>query len=91
MLKEDIQGAIRDGEQALKLISPSPYAELRSQVHFALYQAYDSNQKCAKAAEHLRSFIQLRQSKATVAELGRYNNELDRLKNCAEANRQSQR
>jgi uncharacterized caspase-like protein/tetratricopeptide (TPR) repeat protein len=91
MLKEDIQGAIRDAEHALKLVGPSPYAELKAQVHFALYQAYDSNQKCAKAAEQLRSFIQLRQSKATVTELGRYNNELDRLKNCAEANRQSQR
>jgi len=91
MLKGDIPGATRDGEQALKLISSSPYPELKAEVHFALYQAYDSNQKCAKAAEQLRSFIQLRQSKATVAELGKYNNELGRLKNCAEANRQSQR
>jgi len=91
MLKEDIPGAIRDGEQALKLVGPSPYAELKAEVHFALYQAYDSNQKCAKAAEQLRAFIQLRQSKATLAELARYNNELGRLKNCAEANRQSQR
>jgi tetratricopeptide (TPR) repeat protein len=50
MLKGDIQGATRDGEQALKLVSPLPHPELKAQVHFALYQAYERNQKCAKAA-----------------------------------------
>src|SRR5437773_746005 len=80
ILKEDLTSAIKDGEQALKLSEPTPHTELKALAHHVLYQAYSSNQKCGKAAEHLQAFIDATHTSNEQDKL-----ELKRLRDCAEA------
>ena len=88
LLTGDVSNAIKDGEQALGLSNSLPLAELKALVHHVLFRAYRSNQKCAKAAEHLQAYIDIYQSHMASAQRDQYKAQLEVLKNCADAHRQ---
>lgn len=90
-LKADLVSAIKDGEQAQKLSDPLHHPELKALVHQLLYRAYASNQRCAQAVEQLQAYIDLSRGRMTQADSDRHDKELERLRNCADANRQKRR
>ncbi len=88
LLKGDIAKAIADAEQSLK--TSQGIADLKDfyEAHYTLYSAYSSDQKFAKAAEHLQKFIELAGSQLSPTERKDLEEELKRVKRQKDANRQ---
>jgi uncharacterized caspase-like protein/tetratricopeptide (TPR) repeat protein len=89
LLKGDAVKAISEGEQALKL--SESIADLKGfpDAHYTLYSAYSSKQKFKKAAEHLEKFIQSYGNQLSPQDRKNLEEELNKLKRTAEANRQN--
>jgi uncharacterized caspase-like protein/tetratricopeptide (TPR) repeat protein len=88
LLKGDLLRAIEDAEQALKISDSIPDLKGFPEAHYTLYSAYSSNQKFMKAAEHLQKFIEGYGPQLTPQERKAYEDELNRLRRAASANRQ---
>lgn len=88
LLKGDLARAIEDGEQALKAGAALEDLKEFPDAHFTLYSAYSSAQKFNKAAEHLRKFIDQAGSQLSAQERQSYEEEYQRVKRAAAANRQ---
>ncbi|HWP41828.1 MAG TPA: hypothetical protein VNO14_01240, partial [Blastocatellia bacterium] len=88
LLKGNVKNAIADAEEALKLSSSIPDLKDYYEAHYTLYSAYVSDQKFAKAVEHLEKFIQLAGSQLEPAARKSLEEELKRIKRLKEANRQ---
>jgi tetratricopeptide (TPR) repeat protein len=88
LLKGDIKSAIADAEEALKLSASIPDLKDYYEAHYTLYSAYVSDQRYAKAVEHLEKFIQLAGSQLEPAARKSLEEELKRVKRLKEANRQ---
>jgi hypothetical protein len=88
LLKGNVQGAISDAEEALKLSASIPELRDYYEAHYTLYSAYVSDQKFAKAAEHLEKFIQSAGSQLDPAARKTLDEELKRVRRLKEANRQ---
>jgi tetratricopeptide (TPR) repeat protein/uncharacterized caspase-like protein len=88
LLKGNISGAIADAEEALKLSASIPELKDYYEAHYTLYSAYVSDQKFAKAAEHLEKFIRSAGSQLDPAARKTLDEELKRVRRLKEANRQ---
>ena len=88
LLAGNVAGAITDAQAALKSGEALPDLKDYAEAHYTLYSAYTSDQKFAKAAEHLEKFIQVSGSQMSPGERKGYEDELKRLKRDKEANRQ---
>lgn len=88
LLKGDPTSAISNAEQALKL--SRNIADLKDfpDIHYTLYSAYNSKQKFKKASEHLEKFIQSYGNQLSSQERRNLEEELNKLKRAATANRQ---
>jgi len=58
-LKAELQPAIEDGKQALKVAAAFPDMKDLPDVHLTLSAAYKSSQDYAKAADHLEKYIEV--------------------------------
>jgi tetratricopeptide (TPR) repeat protein len=88
LLGGDVTNAITDAQAALKQSEAFPDLKDYAEAHYTLYSAYASDQKFAKAAEHLQKFMQVTGSQMSPDERRGYEDELKRLKRDKEANRQ---
>ncbi|HSE98283.1 MAG TPA: tetratricopeptide repeat protein, partial [Blastocatellia bacterium] len=88
LLKGDVKSAVADAEESLKLSASTPDLKDFYEAHYTLYSAYVSDQKFAKAVEHLEKFIQLAGSQLDPAARKTLEEELKRIKRLKEANRQ---
>lgn len=88
LLSENVASAITDAHAALKAGEAIPGLKDYAETHYTLYSAYMSDQKFAKAAEHLEKFIQSAGSQMSPADRKTYEEELKRLKRDKEVNRQ---
>lgn len=84
----DVAKAIEDADQALKTAEAFPEMKDLPEAHHALYSAYTSNQRFAKAVEHLEKYIAVSKGQLSPDERARLDEELVRLKRLKEANRQ---
>lgn len=88
LLSGNVTSAITDAQAALKQSEAFPDMKDYAEAHYTLYSAYASDQKFAKAAEHLQKFIQATGAQMSAEERRSYEDELKRLKRDKEANRQ---
>jgi uncharacterized caspase-like protein/tetratricopeptide (TPR) repeat protein len=88
MLKGDIASAVKEGEEALKVAASLPDLKEFAEAHHTLYAAYQSDQKYAKAVEHLEKYIAITSTQTAAEEKARLQEELTRLKRLRDANRQ---
>jgi len=88
LLGGNVAGAITDAQAALKSSEGLPDLKDFAEAHYTLYSAYTSDQKFAKAAEHLEKFIQVTGSQMSPGERKGYEDELRRLRRDKDANRQ---
>jgi tetratricopeptide (TPR) repeat protein len=88
LLGGNVAGAIADAQAALKSSEGLPDLKDFAEAHYTLYSAYTSDQKFAKAAEHLEKFIQVTGSQMSPGERKGYEDELKRLRRDKDANRQ---
>jgi tetratricopeptide (TPR) repeat protein/uncharacterized caspase-like protein len=88
LLKGDLARAISDAEQSLKQAQSIPDLKDFYEAHYTLYSAYASDQKFAKAAEHLQKYIELAGSQLSPDERRSLEEELKRVKRQKDANRQ---
>jgi len=88
LLTGNVASAITDAQAALKQSEAFPDLKDYAEAHYTLYSAYASDQKFAKAAEHLQKFMQATGSQMSPDERRSYEDELKRLKRDKEANRQ---
>jgi uncharacterized caspase-like protein/Tfp pilus assembly protein PilF len=87
-LKGDIANAIKDGEEALKVSATIPDLKDLPEVHHTLYAVYESDQKYAKAVEHLEKYTALVSPQSSDEERTSLKEELVRLKRLRDTNRQ---
>jgi uncharacterized caspase-like protein/tetratricopeptide (TPR) repeat protein len=88
LLKSDIAKAIAEAEQSLKLSETISDLKGFYEAHYTLYSAYASDQKFAKAAEHLQKFIEGAGSQLGPEERKSLDEELKRIRRLKDANRQ---
>ncbi len=90
LLKGDLARAIEDGEKALQRAATIPDMKDFPEAHFTLYDAYKSDQKFLKAADHLQAYIaSVCSSPANQEACAGYRAELEQLKRLASALRQT--
>jgi tetratricopeptide (TPR) repeat protein len=88
LLSENVAAAIADAQASLKAGESIPDLKDYADAHFTLYSAYTSDQKFAKAAEHLQKYIQAAGPHLSPLDRKTYEDELNRLRRDKEANRQ---
>jgi len=88
LLKGELARAIDDAQKSLKLAESIPDLKDFYEAHYTLYSAYSSDQKFAKAAEHLQKYIELAGSQLSPDERRTLEEELKRVKRQKDANRQ---
>lgn len=88
LLKGNIQGAIKDGDQALRDSAAIPDMKDYPDAHFLLYNAYRSDQKFVESGDHLQAYIRAVGSLMSQEQRRQFEDELQQLKRLAEANRQ---
>jgi uncharacterized caspase-like protein len=86
--KGNLAQAIADAQAALKAGEAIPELKDYSEAHYTLYAAYNSDQKFAKAAEHLQKYMDAAGSQLTPEERNNLQEELNRIKRLKDANRQ---
>jgi tetratricopeptide (TPR) repeat protein/uncharacterized caspase-like protein len=86
--KGNIAQAIADAQGALKTGESIPELKDYSEAHYTLYAAYKSDQRFAKAAEHLQKYLDAAGSQLTPDERNNLQEELNRIKRLKDANRQ---
>ncbi|HJZ67617.1 MAG TPA: caspase family protein [Blastocatellia bacterium] len=84
--KAEMQPAIEDGKQALKVAAQYPEMKDLPDAHLTLYGAYKSVQDYAKAAEHLQKYIDV--GNVSPEEKANRKQEVQNLLNKARANGQ---
>ncbi len=87
-LSGDIANAIKDAQASLKAGETMPDLKDYAEAHYTLYSAYASDQKFAKAAEHLQKYMDTAGSQMNVTERRSYEEELKRLRRLKDANKQ---
>ena len=85
VLQADPLRAIKDGEEALKLTTAD---DLKGEIHLTLSEAYKSDQKYAKASDHLKQYLALTGSLLSPKERSELEAELDLLNRKKVANKQ---
>jgi tetratricopeptide (TPR) repeat protein len=86
LYKAEMQPAIEDGKQALKVAAQYPDMKDLPDAHLTLYGAYKSIQDYAKAAEHLQKYIDV--GNLSPEEKASRKQEVQNLLNKARANGQ---
>jgi hypothetical protein len=89
MLQGDVANAIKDGEAALKLGASVPNPVVVASVHYTLSQAYESDQKFAKAAEHRQRYADVMMPGMPPDDRRGLEEDIKRLKRAAAASGQS--
>ncbi|MEW6730078.1 MAG: caspase family protein [Acidobacteriota bacterium] len=90
LLSSRAKEAIVDAELALKTAQSLPDLKDFPDAHYTLYAAYNSLQKFNEAVEHLQKFLSNYDPYLSQEERKIYQEELDRLKRAATANRQKE-
>lgn len=86
--KGNVAQAIADAQTALKLGDSFPDMKDYSESHYTLYLAYKSDQKFAKAAEHLQKYLDVTGSQLSPEERSNVQEKLNEVKRQKDANRQ---
>jgi uncharacterized caspase-like protein/tetratricopeptide (TPR) repeat protein len=86
LLREDVAGAIKDGEATLKAAEATPELSM-CEVYLTLANAYNSDQKYPKAAEQMQKFLSSCGNQLSAEERQRFEEELAQLKKQKDANR----
>jgi uncharacterized caspase-like protein/Tfp pilus assembly protein PilF len=86
LMREDVAGAIKDGEAALIAAKGTPELSM-CEVYLTLSNAYNSDQKYPKAAEQMQKFLSSCGNQLTADERQRFEEELAQLKKQKDANR----
>jgi tetratricopeptide (TPR) repeat protein len=89
IVQGDIANAIKEGEAALKLSASAPNPLVIASVHYTLSQAYESNQKFVKAAEHRQKYAEVFMPGMSPDERRGLQEEIKQLKREAEASGQN--
>ena len=85
VLQADPLRAIKDGEEALKMTTAD---DLKGEIHLTLSEAYKSDQKYAKASDHLKQYLALSGSLLSPKERSELEAELELLNRKKVANKQ---
>jgi uncharacterized caspase-like protein/tetratricopeptide (TPR) repeat protein len=87
LLREDVAGAIKDGEAALKLAETVPDLKDFCEAHLTLSNAYNSDQKYPKAVEHLQKYLTGCGNQLSADQRQKIQEDLDHLRRQKDANR----
>jgi tetratricopeptide (TPR) repeat protein len=87
-LKGSDAAAIKDAQQALKIIESTPRLKHYAEPHYILCVAYENQQNYAKAYQHLQKYIEVSRPAMSSADVMEKEDHLDRLRRLKEANRQ---
>lgn len=87
LLREDVQGAIKDGEIALKMAETVPDLKDFCEAHLTLSNAYNSDQKYPKAVEHLQKYLSGCGNQLSADQRQKIQEDIDQLKRQKDANR----
>jgi tetratricopeptide (TPR) repeat protein len=87
-LRGEVMTAIKEAEKVVKIARSAPaLQEAEAHAHFTLYMAYNSQQKYAQAADHLKEFLVITGHKLTPEEKQELQEEWEQIKREADAHR----
>jgi tetratricopeptide (TPR) repeat protein len=87
LLREDVAGAIKDGEAALKMAEALPDLKDLCEARLTLSNAYNSDQKYPKAVEHLQKYLDTCGTQMSADQRQKVQEDLDHLRRQKDANR----
>jgi uncharacterized caspase-like protein/tetratricopeptide (TPR) repeat protein len=87
LLREDVTGAIKDGEAALKMAEAIPDLKDLCEARLTLSNAYNSDQKYPKAVEHLQKYLDTCGTQMSADQRQKVQEDLDHLRRQKDANR----